>query len=316
MSTLSQNSPWIVRFIAYLKERFPLIGHALLIVSYYSSNQFLAQALFAPDQKLHYGSHSSLGALTILFFFFHLRIFDEHKDYHEDLKFHPDRILQRGWITLRDLKWVGGIAIAGELLLAAFRSEAAVVSWALAFVFSVLMLKEFFIAGWLKRHFLVYALSHLCVMPFLALTIFSFTTQRPFWEAPGWFWVYAFVGLLVTFNWEISRKIRAPEDEREGLDSYTKIFGTYGAAHMVLIVRVLDTAIVGLVGWHLKLAPWFYVLLVVLFMVCLFGYVDYRRNTCTKTAKRMETIAGFYIIAFDIILAIALVSQRGLELAW
>ena len=37
--------PWIRRFKAYLDERFPLWNHGLLIVSYYSSNQFLATAL-------------------------------------------------------------------------------------------------------------------------------------------------------------------------------------------------------------------------------------------------------------------------------
>ena len=37
----------------------------------------------------------------------------------------------------------------------------------------------------------------------------SFATGRYPWEAPPWFWVYAWVGFFVTFNWEVSRKIRA-----------------------------------------------------------------------------------------------------------
>ena len=79
------------------------------------------------------------------------------------------------------------------------------------------------------------------------------------------------MGFFVTFNWEVSRKIRAPEDEIEGADTYTRVFGTYGAAWVVLLIRVIDTGLVALVGWHLGLAPWFYVALVALFLVCLVG---------------------------------------------
>ena len=41
-SELTHDAPFGRRLRAYLAERFPLIGHGVLIVSYYSSNQFLA----------------------------------------------------------------------------------------------------------------------------------------------------------------------------------------------------------------------------------------------------------------------------------
>ena len=180
-------------------------------------------------------------------------MFDEHKDYAEDLVHYPGRVLQSGLVTLRDLKILGGIAIGAEIVLSALGGAAAFVAWLAAFLFSLLMLKEFFARDWLKRHFLVYAVSHLLVMPLLSLMVFSFATGRWPWEAPFWFLVYAWVGFFVTFNWEVSRKIRAPEDEIEGVDTYTRVFGTYGAAWVVLLIRVIDTALVALVGWHLGL---------------------------------------------------------------
>ncbi len=152
------------------------------------------------------------------------------------------------------------------------------------------------------------------IMPLMALTVYSFSTRRYPWQAPGWFWVYAFVGFFVTFNWEVSRKIRAPEQEIDGVDSYTRIFGTYGAAWLVLGIRVVDTALVALVGYHLGLSRWFYAALVALFAVCLVGFVQYRRHTNPKTAKRMETYAGMYIIAFDLILAVEIARKNGI--AW
>lgn len=315
MKAVSKSSPFPLRLAAYLRERFPLLGHGILILSYYSSNQFLAKTLTDPGEPMRYGSHSILGAITLFCIFFHLRVFDEHKDFENDARHYPERVLQRGVITLRDLRVLAALAISTELVLSALRGPAAAASVLLTLGFSVLMLKEFFVSRWLERHFLVYAISHMLIMPLMALTVYSFTTQRYPWQAPGWFWLYAFVGFFVTFNWEVSRKIRAPEQEIEGVDSYTKIFGTYGAAWLVLAIRVVDTAMVALVGYHLGLSVWFYIALVALFGVCLLGFLQYRFQTNAKTAKRMETYAGLYIIAFDLILAIEIVRKFGVVLS-
>ncbi len=306
---LTKESPFPARLWGYLKERFPLGNHGLLIVSYYSSCQFLAQVLENPGMPVHYTSSSLMGAVTIFCMFFHLRVFDEHKDYADDCRHYPDRLLSRGIITLRELKILGGTAIAVELLLSAIRGLPALTATLIALGFSLLMLKEFFIGAWLKKNFLIYALSHMLIMPLFALVVYSFTTGNFPWHAPGWFWVYAFVGFFVTLNWEVSRKIRAPDDEIQGVDSYSKIFGTYGAAYLVIVIRVIDTAIVSLVGYHLGLSIWFYIILIILFLVTLVGLLQFRFNTNSKTAKRMETYAGIYIIAFDLTLAVEIVRK-------
>lgn len=313
-AALGSHSPFLTRLRAYLAERFPLLGHGVLIVSYYSSNQFLAKVLTEPGEPMRYGAHSILGAVTLFCVFFHLRVFDEHKDFEDDLRHYPDRILQSGLIRLRDLRVLGALAIAIELALSAIRGSAAFLSLILALGFSLLMLKEFFVREWLKRRFLVYAFTHMLIMPLLALMIYSFTTQRYPWQAPGWFWLYAFVGFFVTSNWEISRKIRPPDQELEGVDSYSKILGTRGAAYLVIAVRVIDTAMVAAVGYHLGLSLWFYAALVVLFAVCLVGFAQYLRHTNARNAKRLETYAGMYIIAFDLILAVEIVRKFGIVL--
>src|SRR5688572_8779781 len=270
---VERTHPYGVRLRAYLRERFPLFGHVLLIVSYYSSNQFLAKVLTQPDAPMQYTPRSLLGALTLLFFFFHLRVFDEHKDFEEDSRFHPQRVLQRGVITLADLRRLAALAIVGELLFSFAAWPEAFVTLAIAFTFSVLMLKEFFARDWLKRHFLVYATSHMLLMPLLSLMVFSFATRRMPWDAPLVFWLYAFVGFFVTFNVEVSRKIRAPEDEVEGLETYSRIFGTYGAAWIVLGLRLIDTTLVSIVGYFIGVSGWFYVAIGVLFLVTLGTFV-------------------------------------------
>lgn len=311
---LTREAPFRRRFLAYLAERFPPLQYSVLIVAMYSSNQFLAKVLTAPDAPVAYGWNALLGAITLLCVFFHLRVFDEHKDYEQDIRHYPERVLSRGLVTLANLRVAGGIAIALELVCSWFAGIEAFVATLIVLAFSLLMLWEFFLGEWLKRHFLVYAVSHMLILPLMAGMIFSFAIGRFPWEAPGWFWLYAWVGFFVTFNWEISRKIRAPEEEKEGVDSYTKILGLYGAAWAVLLVRVIDTGIVALVGWQVGLAPWFYGALVVLFALCLVGFLQFRFQTSPATARRMETYAGLYVIGFDLILAAAIVQRNGLQL--
>ncbi len=299
------------RFLAYAAERFPLPGYTILIVSYVSSNHFLAEVLTWPNRPVTFNWATLAAAVAVFCAFFHIRVFDEHKDYAQDCLHHPNRVLQRGVITLQELRGLGLIAIAVQIALGAWHSWAALLAVLITLGFTLLMLKEFFVGEWLKRHFLVYALSHMLVMPLLAGVVYSFSTGQHIWQAPGWFWVYAFVGFFVTFNWEISRKIRAPSDEREGIDSYTKVFGTMGAAWMVLGVRVVDTCMVAAVGWHLGLAWWFYLALVVLFMLPLGAFLRFRRDTTPKHAAGMEKAAGIYIVAFDLCIAVAIAVYAG-----
>lgn len=309
---LTADAPRWRRLLAYSRERFPLLNHGLLIVSFYSSNQFLAEVLTWPDEPLRYGPQSFQGAAVLFCIFLHLRVFDEHKDYAEDCRHYPHRILQRGLITLRELRGLAALAIALELGVAAWRGLPALVATALALGWSLLMLREFFVCAWLRRHFLCYTISHMAIMPLLALMIYSFTTNRWPWQAPGWFWAYSLVGFFVTLNWEISRKIRAPEDEIDGVATYSAMFGAFGAAWLVLGVRLIDTGLVALVGWHVGLRLGFLVALIVLFGFCLIGFVQFRRRPNRPHAKLLETYAGMYIVAFDLILAAFLVGRQGL----
>lgn len=310
--SLTSTSPFRERLSAYFQERFPLMSHGILIISYYSSNQFLAQVLVNPDTPVKYTGFTVMGAITIFCMFLHLRVFDEHKDYQEDCRHYPDRILSRGFITLKHLKIIGATAITLEIGLSLLRGLEAFLAVLIAILYSLLMLKEFFVGKWLKKHFLTYAISHMLIMPLFALVIFSFTTRQYPWEAPAWYWLYAFVGFFVTLNWEVSRKIKAPEDEITGVDSYTRVFGTYGAAYAVIFIRIIDTAMISFVGWHLGLSRWFYIVLIALFCICLNGLYQFRFHTNTKNAKLMEKYAGAYIIAFDLTLAIEIIRIYGI----
>ena len=265
--TLTPNSPFPKRLNAYVAERFPLVSHLCMVVIYFLANQFLAQVLGDPGQPLRMGWFTPLGMLFLLCIFFHLRVFDEHKDYVDDCVHYPDRILSRGLITLTHLKILAAVAILLEWVCAAVSGWPAMVAVTVTIVFSWIMLHEFFVREWLRAHFMIYAISHMLIMPLMTATIFSFTMQRPFWEAPWLFWVYAGADFFAFANWEISRKIRLPEDEIEGVSSYSKEFGMFAAGYVVLGLRILNTVLAWVVGVYLHLGTFYYAGLIVLFFI-------------------------------------------------
>jgi 4-hydroxybenzoate polyprenyltransferase len=312
--TLDMGSPFSTRLRAYLAERFSLPKHVCMVVVYFLANQFLAQVLGAPGQPLRVGWFTPLGMLFLLCIFFHLRVFDEHKDYDDDCRHYPDRILSRGLITLRHLKILGAIAIAVEACCAAVSGWSAIVAVGVTVFYSWVMLHEFFVRRWLRAHFIIYAIAHMSIMPLMTATIFSFTMRRPFWEAPWLFWAYAAADFFAFANWEISRKIRLPEDEISGVASYSKELGMYTAGYVVLGLRVLNTVLAWIVGVYLELGVFYYAGLVALFLVCLYGFLRFRFYTTRKTAANLEAYGGGYIILFYCILAVELYRISGLEI--
>ena len=309
--SLTLDSPFLVRLKAYMDERFPLFSHSSMVIIYFLANQFLAQVLGRPGEALQIGWFTPVGMLFLFCIFFHLRVFDEHKDYALDIVHYPDRVLSRGLITLTHLKLLGAAAIVIELVCALASGWAAVVAAGATLFFSWVMLHEFFVPDWLRAHFILYSIAHMLIMPLMTATIFSFTMQRPFWEAPWLFWAYAAADFFAFSNWEISRKIRMPEDEIEGVDSYSKHLGRFTAGYIAMALRVLNTILAWIVGVYLGLGWLYYGGLIALFLACLGGFLHFRLAPSRSTAKNLEAYGGAYIVLFYFVLAAELVRIHG-----
>ena len=92
------------KYLAYFNERLPIVGAML-----YGATTFYAIYFFAPELKGYTPSFLTGSFPGFIIFFFsivHLRVLDEHKDYKRDIIAHPDRLLSRGIITLKDLRKV------------------------------------------------------------------------------------------------------------------------------------------------------------------------------------------------------------------
>ncbi len=212
------------RLWVYQRERFPVFAHAPLVAAF-SFSAVCYSALLRGQMTLPRFASAAVAFVASLIFFLQLRIADEHKDFEEDLRFRPYRPVQRGLVTLRQL---GAIGLAGalcQLSLALTLRPALVIPLAATWLYLALMSKEFFARRWLKARPLTYMLSHMLIIPLV-----DFYATSCDWLARGerqpaglfWFLAVSFFNGVVL---ETGRKIRAPQDEETGVETYTALWG-------------------------------------------------------------------------------------------
>lgn len=312
---ISNESPLASRVIAWFSERFPPANWVLL--SFIYATALLFGHLIRSDGILQISILDLLGGLPAIGFFLMLRVFDEHKDYELDCQLHPDRVLQRGLITLGHLKVIGALSIvlqAGFSLLLDRGLGPVTGMWAITFAWSLLMAKEFFCHSWLNRHMLIYALSHMVVTPM------SMVWMAQMGAAPGL--VSANVAWLAALSFasgaafELTRKTRGPEEEREGLDSYTKSIGRVGAPLAILFFVVASVVLEITVLKQVVSEPaWFWYLLVIGPALLPLGSVSaFLARPSAKARKANEAAVGLFMMASYIVLLAAMIVDRGI--AW
>jgi 4-hydroxybenzoate polyprenyltransferase len=216
---------------AYLRERFPLAPYAVLVALFHG-----AASLYAV--RLGGGEVRWWVAPAILLAFFHLRVFDEHKDYAKDCTTHPERLLSRGVVTLRMLKIWGAIALCAQAAIAVAAGRAAFLAWTAATAFTVAMRVEFGVGAWLNRHLLTYAITHNPIVALLAMFSWASTGAR-------WDWRFLpFLGMVSvgSLALEIGRKTRQPDEEVRGVESYSSVHRRERAGLYVYALIALSSA--------------------------------------------------------------------------
>jgi 4-hydroxybenzoate polyprenyltransferase len=222
---------------AYLHERFPLVNMALFVVLFLTVRAVATQACATGrcDPRPDGLALASLGALATVAFFFRLRVFDEEKDFAQDLQNHPGRVLQTGRVSLaqlRRLAWSGAVLEAGW---SALRGPEVLLLWAGALAYSLAMRAEFGMGRWLRGRLVLYALSHMLIMPLVIAWLFAGYASLVAGALP--LALLLLLSLLGGFGFELARKLHAPAAERPGVDSYSQVLG-YGPA-LTLTVAVL-----------------------------------------------------------------------------
>jgi hypothetical protein len=301
---------------AWFGERFPPSHGVLFFVMYVTA--LLFGRFLVGDGTLELGWIDLVGFVAAWSFFLMLRVFDEHKDYELDLLNHPDRVLQSGRITLGHLKVLGAIAIAAQLgvsLLLDGGFGNVTLAWLLVIVWSSLMAKEFFCGEWLEERLVLYAVSHMVVMP-MALVWMAFmgADSEPLPMTVG---LLAALSFCSGAAFEVTRKTKGAEEERDTIRTYSQIWGTTASPLIVLVLLIISTVLQvfllrlvfdGAVHWG-----WYVGLVAVLALPAISLHL-YRVDPTAKARKMNEGMVSLTMLASYVVLLAAVIVERGI--AW
>jgi 4-hydroxybenzoate polyprenyltransferase len=211
------------RLYLYTKERFPLAQYGVITALFAFCGLSLSSSL--RTGQAHFSlAQFAVAALTTFILFYQLRVADEFKDHTDDCRYAPERPVPRGLVSLREL---GSSAVLLALLQLALTSLKPGL-WPFLFaiwIYFALMSKEFFIGSWLRQHPVYYMLSHMFILVFSDLFItavdFVGSSKGPVLLLLFFLTGSFFNGMVIEFG----RKIKAPECEREGMESYSRALG-------------------------------------------------------------------------------------------
>lgn len=310
------------RLGTYQKERFPLAAYAPLVAA------AVFAALSFSVHARHLGVSESpglpgpavwvVGGLTLLVFFFGLRVLDEHKDAEVDRRTRPELPVPRGLVSLAELRGAGLAALllvlVGNVLLAPtlLLVMVPVVVWA------ALMTREFFVPDWLQARPALYLLSHMLIMPL----ILAYATALDWVVAgagpPDGLLAFLLASFLAGVVIEVGRKIRAPEEEREGVGSYTRSWGLR-AAPLVWVLALTGSAVAG--WWasvHTGSAGVVGAALAIVLVASALPALAFTRRPTPGLASRVELAGGVWTLALYLALGAGpylarWVEARGME---
>lgn len=310
MSDAATPSPAKLRGFAsrlweYQAERFPVFKHGALIAAFGTSAICLSALLrgAAPSPMA-----LAVAVLVLFGLFFQLRVADEHKDNEEDTKFRPERPVPRGLVTLKELRAVAIVVALAQIALTALLDWTLLIPLLAVWAWLAIMTKELFVPKWLKARPLIYMVSHMAIMPLIDL----YATACDWWPAgyalhEGFGLTLGAFLLLSLINGtviEIARKSWAPEQEREGVETYSKLWKPQNAGIAVMSVVLIGLALSAFVNVRSGASIWLLGALMLVSAWSAWCAIDYAGTPTPKTAKAMETASGIFVLANYLLLGV------------
>lgn len=244
----------IKRIGIYLNEMFPLsafLGSILTAVAI----QLTYLRLF--DVRVESYLPLIIPALVLTCVSLLIRIMDEFKDYQDDLVNFPNRPLPSGKVNKKDLLSLGIFCVMVVIFLS--MTSMPLLLWGLAtLVFTGLMLKWFFIEDIMRKNLPLAFITHhpIVLFNFIYLIIACMQMDPVVTFAKAY---YILPICLIFTNWEVVRKIRAPEQET-GYTTYSKIFGPRPAILVAIVLQLIFITSVFIIFQQLETLMWIRVL--------------------------------------------------------
>jgi 4-hydroxybenzoate polyprenyltransferase len=288
--------PFVRRWWTYQRERFPLAAHGPLIAAF-SFCAVSYSRMLRGEPGLPPWPALATAFVICLLFFLQLRIADEFKDFEEDSRWRPYRAVPRGLVGLRALGVLFALAAAVQLGAALLLRPPLALLLLLPWTYLAAMSHEFGAREWLKARPVTYLWTHMLIMPLV-----DFFATGCDWLASGaappaglgWFLAASFGNGIVI---EFGRKLRAPSDEEEGVQTYTALWGTVRAPVCWLLMLVATAVCATMAAIPLGCAPLLAGILSLLIAAAVAAFIGFRRAAVSGSGKRFEILSGVWTLA-------------------
>ena len=284
------------RWWIYQRERFPLLAHAPLIAAF-SGAAVCYSAVLRGHGATPAPRSFVVAFVTALLFFFQLRVADEVKDADADARWRPYRPVPRGLVTLRELTTIGRVAGVVQLALALWLTPRLVPFLLGVWGYMALMRHEFFAREWLQGKPVVVILTHMPVMPLIDLYATAcdwVPASAPMASGLRWFLVASFFNGMVV---EVGRKIRAPEAEEAGVETYSVIWGRGRAVVVWVAVMAVALASAVLAAREVGSARMVLAVLGAIWVAALIAGSAFVATPTRGRARWIEPLAGIWTLA-------------------
>jgi 4-hydroxybenzoate polyprenyltransferase len=295
------NASFVKRFYIYQKERFPFLGHGLLVCAF-SFSAIAYSRICRGMQGFVSTKVFLLGIFTTITLFLLLRIFDEFKDAADDAAYRKELPVPRGLVSLEELKVVGIVVAVLQIVVNAIFFPKMLILYFVVIVYLLLMGKEFFISDWLKRNQFFYVVSHMFIIPLVDIYASGLDWFLNNAAAPKGLLFFFAVSYMNGVVLEIGRKIKAPEQESVGVLSYSHMLGTVKATYLwiavLLVTLILSIVAANFAGYG---QTGFY-FLVSAFLLCAIPAFIFLKKQTKKASKAIEISSAIWTIAMYLIL--------------
>ena len=280
------------RLWTYQSERFPF-AKTIPLLAVFSAASITVSATLAgralPDLQAYL-----VGFGLVFILFFQMRVCDEVKDIEDDRAYRPDRPIPRGLVSLRLIVALGLLTIPIALWLAMLHGHNIVWLLVLVWIWLAAMTFEFGATQWLKSRPVVYLLSHMAIMPIIDLLLTAIEWKQFGTPNPA-LWLFLALSFTNGCVLEIGRKLWAPENELQGVDSYSSLWGAKPAAKIWLAFVVASLVLLSGVGFATNAIVLIAPVGITGTAMCVWAAITYSKNPTVQTEKRVDGIAGLWV---------------------
>ena len=281
------------RLWIYQAERFPLIRNTPLLIVFAAAS-INVSAILAGRPLPSFWAYVVAAILTIGIFF-QMRVADEVKDAEDDARYRPERPIPRGLVSLGLIIRLG-VGLVPIMALAAWGwTTGTFALLLLVWFWLALMTFEFGVPKWLKARPVLYLVSHMAIMPLIDLMLTGIEWTAGGAPAPA-LTLFLALSFLNGCILEIGRKLKAPESEREGVETYSGLWGPETAVSVW--AAILIAALITLISLGAAMGATTAVAVAGAagFTAAFATGLTYRRNPTLTAEKAVDALSGLWVL--------------------